>query len=370
MSVHQLPDGRWFTQYKVDGKFKREYFGHGPEAEKQARERNAALPLRSWKRRTPEPGGVWFSDLAQAYLDAMAANLQEDSRRNLVWKLNSVMLPMLGKKRAIQITPEVIDQYVKTRLATGRELQNGTVRYPKRTTIHRELSDISAILNWAVERRYITHNPVAKYKKPKRDDEVIQPPTHSEISALMAAAPPWLVRALCLSYYTGVRPGRAELLRRKWADVDWTAKTIWVESAKKGGLKTRQISLHPDLHRLLKAWLKEDESLKKEKNLPALPETIIHYKGKPVGTLKRSWATAKRSAKITRRLRPYDMRHAFATSALGQSADLKAVSELLGHSRPDTTIRVYQHGSMKMQRAAVNKLPSVILHNAAKDDRS
>jgi integrase len=98
--------------------------------------------------------------------------------------------PDARQQKAIQNTPDVIDQYVKTRLATGRELQNGTVRYPKRTTIHLELSDISAILNWAVERRYITHNPIAKYKKPKRDDEVIQPPTHSEISALMAAAPP------------------------------------------------------------------------------------------------------------------------------------------------------------------------------------
>jgi integrase len=221
MSVHQLPDGRWCVQYKSDGRLKREYFGRGPESERQARQRNTGLPLRSWQRRTPEPGGVWFADLAQAYLDAMAANLQEDSRRNLVWKLNSVIIPQIGKRRAIQITPEVIDQYVKTRLATGRTLKDKSVRYPKRTTIHRELSDISAILNWAVERRYITHNPISKYRKPKRDDEVIQPPTQAEISALLAVAPSWLVRALCLSYYTGIRPGRAELLRRKWADVNW-----------------------------------------------------------------------------------------------------------------------------------------------------
>jgi len=128
MSVHQLPDGRWCVQYKADGKLKREYFGRGPEAEKQARERNTALPLRSWKRRTPEPGGVWFADLAQAYLDAMAANLQEDSRRNLIWKLNAVILPQLGKMRVIQMTPDRIDQYVKTRLAAGRELKDGSVR--------------------------------------------------------------------------------------------------------------------------------------------------------------------------------------------------------------------------------------------------
>jgi integrase len=361
MSVHLLPDGRWVVHYKIEGKLKREYFGRGPEAEKLARERNDALPLRSWKRRTPEPGGVWFADLAQAYLDAMAANLQEDSRRNLIGKLNSVILPQLGKMRAIQVTPERIDTYVKTRLATGRTLKDGSIHYPKRTTIHRELTDISAILNWAVERRYLTHNPIAKYKKPRRDDEVIQPPTLSEISALMAVAPPQLVRALGLSYYTGIRPGRSELLRRKWSDVDWTAKSIFVESARKGGLRTRQISLHPDLLKLLKTWWKAD------KRLPTVPETIIHYEGRAIGSLKTSWRTAKKTAKITRRLRPYDLRHAFATQALRQAADLKSVSELLGHSRTDTTIRVYQHGSAEMQRLAVEKLPSVTLGNGSKD---
>ena len=212
-----------------------------------------------------------------------------------------------------------------------------------------------------MERRYLTHNPISKYKKPRRDDEVIQPPTLSEISALMAVAPPQLVRALGLSYYTGIRPGRAELLRRKWSDVDWTAKSIFVESARKGGLRTRQISLHPDLLKLLKTWWKAD------KKLATVPETIIHYEGQTIGSLKTSWRTAKKNAKITRRLRPYDLRHAFATQSLRQAADLKSVSELLGHSRTDTTIRVYQHGSAEIQRLAVEKLPSVTLGNGSKD---
>ena len=355
MSVHQLPDGRWFTQWKVKGKVKREYFGRGPEAEKQARQRNSELNLRSYEPRTPEPGGVLFNALAQEYLDAMAGNLQDDSRRNLVWKLNGVILPALGNLQAIQISPERIDQYVKTRLSTGRTLKDKSVRYTKRTTIHREITDISAILNWSAERRYISHNPIANYRKPTRDDEVIQPPTQDEIAALMAVAPPQLVRALALSYYTGIRPGRSELLKRRWSDVNWTAQTIFVESARKGGLKTRQISLHPDLHGLLQTWFKQDKGLK------VMPWSIVHYRSQPIGSLKTSWGTAKRKAKITRRLRPYDLRHAFATYALSQSADLKSVSEILGHSRPDTTIRVYQHGSAELQRAAVHKLPSITL---------
>lgn len=53
----------------------------------------------------------------------------------------------------------------------------------------------------------------------------------------------------------------------------------------------------------------------------------------------------------------YDVRHAFATSALASGADMKAVSEILGHSRPDTTMRVYQHVDAIQHKAAIDRLP-------------
>jgi len=50
---------------------------------------------------------------------------------------------------------------------------------------------------------------------------------------------------------------------------------------------------------------------------------------------------AKKRAGINRRLRIYDFRHSFATTVLGQEADLKSTSEILGHSRPETTMKHY-----------------------------
>ncbi len=62
---------------------------------------------------------------------------------------------------------------------------------------------------------------------------------------------------------------------------------------------------------------------------------------------------------MTRRLRPYDFRHAFASRILGGHADLKSTSELLGHSRPDTTIRVYQHTINDLHKDAIDRLPTI-----------
>ena len=59
-------------------------------------------------------------------------------------------------------------------------------------------------------------------------------------------------------------------------------------------------------------------------------------------------------------MRLYDLRHAGITLALEDGADLKAVSEIAGHSRPDTTMRSYQHVTKDQHRDAVAKIPCIL----------
>jgi hypothetical protein len=39
--------------------------------------------------------------------------------------------------------------------------------------------------------------------------------------------------------------------------------------------------------------------------------------------------------------------------------DMKGTSQILGHSRPDTTIRIYTHSNPEQERAIVHGIPSV-----------
>ena len=342
MSVHQLKDGRWIVHYRDPdraGKWKREYFGRGLEAEKRARARNENLGLGPYNARTPAQGGITFKDLADGYLLAKQSQMARTSIDALFWKLGAVILPELGSTEAMRLTAYRMDQYVAKRL-----------RYVKRTTVHRELSDIQAILNWAVKRQYLSRNPIAGYEKPKRDDEVIQPPTQAEINAMLPHCPAHLVRALTLSYYTGVRPGNSELLGLEWVAIDWDLNLILIRSAKKGGRPYRLVPLHESFLEILKAWHAQDDYS---------TGLIIHYRGRRVRSFKKAFARAKKKAGITRRLPPYAFRHAFATYALGMGADLKSTSEILGHSRPDTTTRIYQHTNTKLHRAAVGAVPAI-----------
>jgi site-specific recombinase XerD len=137
-----------------------------------------------------------------------------------------------------------------------------------------------------------------------------------------------------------------------------------VTSAQKGGLKSRTVPLHAKLRELLGIWYAEDlaseeETAQKEKREPALPEYIVTWHGKPIQTIKSAFKTAKANAKITRKLTPYAFRHAFVSSILAAGGDLKSTSELVGHSRPDTTQQIYQHTNTKLHRSSIKKLPTL-----------
>jgi integrase len=340
MSVHQLPDGRWFVQWRNPaGKRAREYFGRGIDAERAARQRNHELGLGA----AGQAGGPTFADLAEQYFLARRAQVAASTRTDLAWKLEGVILPVLGELPALRVDAAVLDQYVAGRLAVGR----------KQTSVHRELSIIRAVLRWAVSRRLLAHNPMEGYPMPTRDDAILQPPTSAELAAIHAAAAPHLQRAILLAAYTGMRPGSSELLGLRWQAVDLINGTIFVESAKKGGMRARVVPIAAALGEQLRIWLQADRQA-------GQMDFVVHYHGRRVERIKTAWRAALVRAGITRRIRPYDLRHLAASAMLDAGADLKSVSEILGHSSPDLTLRTYQHTSTALRRDAIARIGSLL----------
>ena len=369
MSVHQTkPDNYFVKGENGKKKEKREYFGYGIEGQTKANDREDELKqskqINEYVKKRHENATITFLDIAEQYLASKANDLPATSINNMMYMLNGVILPELGHLAYSQVNHHRLDLYVKKRLKTpiikrsGKNAAiitnvknpDGTLRLTKKTSVHRELSDIIAILNWAVKRNYIPRNHAAGYQKPKRDDEIIRPPSASEIKAILENAPNHLQRSLLISYYTGLRPGAAELFNLLWDDIDWHNLTLLIRSAKKGGLAKRSVALHPALEKKLLTWQKQDGNNEHK--------YIIHWKNKPVKSVDSAFKTAKKRAGITRRLRLYDFRHAAITQMI-LKGDLKAASEIAGHTNIEMTIKQYEHITTETKRKTVHAIEEI-----------
>lgn len=339
MSVEQLKDGRWLCRYPRGKDTDRpestkRYFQRGVEGESQAIAYNESLGLGTRVKAQRSP---LFSELINTYWMAKKHTMRPSTLKNFQTIVRAKIAPALGQYQIHQITPERLDQYVSER-AQSVQLNS----------IFREITLIRAVIRFALSRRLIASNPIELFKMSPPPDARIAPPTESEFRAILACASQHLQRAMLITWYTGLRPGPEELNFARWSAVDFERKTFTVFSADKGGLPVRNVPLCQPILDHLGKWYAD--------NQPKGDDYIITHFGRPVRRMERSWIAAKRRAGITRRLRLYDMRHAFITTLLERGADLRSVSEIVGHASPDLTMRIYQHVSSDLKRSAVDLL--------------
>lgn len=341
MAVTQLKDGRWQAYYRnpsAEGpSLIREYFGRGAAAQIKAEARNRELALNRTRPKSAPDTGPSLSDLAEEYV--AGGRFNANSEQLLRIRLTSRILPFLGEITALSLTHADIDRYVLSRKKTVKD-----------STIRREIVDIKAILNWSVKRRpqLIPFNPIRDYVAPKSDDAVIMPPSSAEMAAILKHASERLLRAIRISWFTGLRPGAVELLSLTWSSVLWDRGVIRVQSAHKGGPALRDVPIHPGLLSDLAAWWDKDG-----KGFGP----IIHCDGHPIKSLKNAWRWALKKSGITRRIRMYDLRHDFVTSAIESGVDYKTLSEIVG-SNPETLRKYYQHVSSASKINAISVIRS------------
>ncbi|MDD3814396.1 MAG: site-specific integrase [Desulfocapsaceae bacterium] len=336
MSVCTRKDGTIFVQWSEGGKKRRKYFGHGIKGMAEAVRYNERHTSPVVRVRETEP---ILEDLANAYLQAKISSMPQTSMNNLLYKLEKIILPLIGDGPVMGLTHQDLDRYVAERSRTV-----------KLTTVHRELSDVRAIINFAVKRRLITHSPMAGYDMPTRDDATVMPLAQAEIEAIVAHSADHLRRAILLSFFCGLRPGAVELLSLKWSAVNWSAMSITIISARKGGVMRREVPIHTGLP--LRQWFEADGE-DKERH-------IITWQGKAVKDIKHAFTRAKQRAGVGGRKIPmYAIRHSFVTTLLHMGVDLRTIADISGHD-VNTMLKHYAHSMSASRQAAIAQLPEIL----------
>lgn len=140
---------------------------------------------------------------------------------------------------------------------------------------------------------------------------------------------------LAIIYSAGLRIG--ELLNLELKHIDIDRRQIIVKNSK--GRKDRNVILAESVIPLLqnyissynpKVYFAEGKPAKKYS-----AESIRSFLGRSI-----------KAAKITKRVTPHTLRHSYATHLLENGIDIRYIQELLGHSKPETTM-IYTHISKK-----------------------
>lgn len=218
-------------------------------------------------------------------------------------------------------------------------------------TVRTRFAHLKAMFRWGVEMGII--ESYHDFRIPNADHERIPPPSPRESALIFEHAAPHLQRVVLLGVSLGVRIGEKELFSLKWQDVDLDMGFVRVWSAKKNPKAPwRDVPIKDSLLPIIRQW-RIDDGLDME--------YVIHFRGKPVRVIRTAWAQALKRAGITRRIRPYDLRHAFATEALAAGADIRTIAELMGHADVTMILRHYQHVLDRQKKAAVEAVPDILI---------
>ncbi|MBQ3059578.1 MAG: site-specific integrase [Desulfovibrio sp.] len=265
--------------------------------------------------------------------------------------LTSMRLPLIrcGHIRLCDFTTEKWNELEKVLLRTPKIRGEGLL---SSAFVHGILTNLRTVLRWVHDRGMMESLPKMHVPHPNYRKTV--PPSKEEGERLYAVAPPHLQRVIILGMLLGLRVGSSELLALTWENVDLERGIVRIDTSRKNpGSPWREVPIHSGLIEIFLDWRRAD--------IEAGVQHLVTYNGKPVTSIKKSWARALKAAGITRRVRPYDLRHAFASQLIANGEDVGTVARLLGHSSPQMVYQHYQHISTAQKRNAVEGL-SLPLH--------
>lgn len=177
---------------------------------------------------------------------------------------------------------------------------------------------------------------VEQLKMPKKDQNLPNVLAKEEIIRILQATQNLKHRAiLALIYSAGLRIG--ELLQLKLKDIDLERRQIHIIQSK--GRKDRYAllaeSFLPLLHNYINTYQPTEYFVEGANGGPYTAESVRAF-------LKRS---CKRAG-IKKKVSPHTLRHSFATHMMENGIGIRHIQELLGHSKPETTM-VYTHIARK-----------------------
>ena len=321
------------------------------------------------KGRSVRSSSKTVEDFLTEWLQAIRASIRPTTWVNYRDYSNAYVVPIIGKTRLQDLTPQRLGLLYEYLLTKGRVKGGGGLAPKTVQNVHRMLRRaLRDAVKWDLVPRNVAEDALAP-RVPRRRPNVWSP---EQLRAFVEHVRDDRFFALWLLVVTtGFRRGElAGLLRH---DIDFqnrrvtpsTPRVVVAGRAQESETKTtsgiRWLALDPDtweaLHDYIQLWDKERYLLGQPTQLlfvwpngdPLHPDTIT--------ALFHKHCAAARLPRI----RLHDVRHSYATAALKAGIPPKVISERLGHSTAAFTMQTYAHVIPGMDEGAADKVAALIL---------
>ena len=338
MQIRKRKDtGKWGYQICSHGKRYRES-GWSTKQEAQDAAEAVLSRLRREMSLATSGSNMSFVEAVNGFLAYSARIGKSENRlRGLHSNFESFLLPFFTAAKMLKdITHNDIDAFIDKQLK----------RQIKRNTINHYVTDLNALLNWALKEEIIDVNPMKKVSRKRiRPERIIKrgfsPEEIKKCESVLDNEELLFFRFLL---FTGAR--LTEALSARWDDVDYANREIVLRGTKTEG-SLRQMSICNSLYYTLKGL----EAYKID-----CPYVFHHSDGRKI--LRRDKLFVKIYKKTGIKITAKDLRDVFA-STIGMGSennrpDVKTVSLLLGHTNLTTTDKyLYSPKEKKMKAVSV-----------------
>lgn len=318
------------------------YRGAIPEARTKAEAERAEVKIKTWiyeRKFGKISASKNFAEFVNGtYLPWARAN-KRSSRDDELHA--NVFCRYFGKKALNEIDQQMIEDFKVKRMKSITRY--GRPRKP--ASVNRELAILSGIFTMAVDYEEVAQNPCRKVESLPENNQRTRHLSFDEEGKLFAQLKgdrEHLRTLVTLAIYSG--PRRGELLKLRWANVDFDLNAINFTETKTN--KDRSVPMEPIVH---EALLELRDQAGETEFVFTNPDTGTRYTD-----IKKSFSAACREAGITN-FTFHDLRHTFGTRLADAGVDVVKIKELMGHASIVTTMR-YIHATDQGKRGAITVL--------------
>ena len=353
-SIFQRKDGRWCAVISFgyrDGRLQRKNYYGSTQKEVSDKLDDARQDLK--KGIVPVKGKLTLG----AYLETWLTDRVKPTRRPGTFKVYAHhvkhhLAPALGNIELTKLTPEDIERYMNGK-------SKSLARYQRMI--------LATVLRQAEKRGYVTRNVAKLVDRPEVVQREATILTLEQVEVLLVALKGERFECFFrLSIMLGLRKG--ELLGLRWEDINFEAHTISprYQVNKRGDevdfveLKTKKSRRTLPLPEELAALLRDlrTQQLKKRMASKAWVDNGLVFNNNRGGTIDPSVLNRHLARILTAAGLPHchvhDLRHNCASYLHAAGADIKTISEILGHSNIAITADLYAHVFASVKQDAIN----------------